>query len=108
MDAILQVLEKLLVKTNESKISWKTTVNESAYAAGLGNTSAVITKYRTSTLRDRYVFQILDEAGVELESVNSRQTENEEMFQDLYDKARRFARDTNTKLEALLAELDKV
>ena len=106
MDAILQVLEKLLARTNESKISWKTTVNENAYVAVLGNASVVIKK--DFAVNSDWTLQILDEAGVELESVSSRQSENEEMFQDLYEKARRFARGTETKLEALLAQLDGV
>ena len=114
MDAVFQVLEKLLARTNESKISWKTTVNESMYVAALGNTSVAITKNRTNPVTfgfpssDLYSFQIFDEAGIEIESVSSRQAKNTEMFQDLYEKARRFARGTETKLEALLAQLDEV
>lgn len=109
MDAVLQVLEKLRARTNEKKIPWKTTVDEDVYAAAFGNSSVVITKYSSLILNDRYGFQILDEAGIEIESVSSVQAGNyEEMFRDLFDKARRFARGTDTKLEELLAQLDEV
>jgi len=105
MDAILQVLEKLLARTNEGKIPWKTTVEEQSFAASFGATSVVIEKL----FLGGYHFRILDEAGDEIESVTSSHLEgNAVMFPDLYDKARRLARDTDNKLEELLAELDQV
>ena len=104
MDAILKVLEKLLARTNEGKISWKTTVDEYTYVAVVGNASVAIT--RLPLAFTEYKFPILDEAGIELESVSS--TQSGDMFQELYDQARRFARGTETKLEALLTELDQV
>jgi hypothetical protein len=106
MDAILQVLEKLLDRTNENKIPWKTTVNERSFTASFGATSVLIEKYPRS---NRYELTILDEAGGEIESVLAGDHERDyDMYQDLFDKARRYARDTDNKLEALLAELDQV
>jgi hypothetical protein len=106
MNAILQVLEKLLARTNEGRIPWKTTVDEKSFTASFGATSVVIEELIPF---GRYAFRILDEAGREIESANTSNLEsNTDMFQDLFYEARRLARDTDNKLEALLAELDQV
>lgn len=106
MAVITDVLTKLLELTKDNKIGWQTTSDEEAFAAIIGDLSAVI-------LQDHWgdpTLKILNKAGVDIEQLYANENTNVELRFDLgelYIMAKRVALGVDSQLDELLSELDK-
>ena len=105
MAEISDILTKLLERTDEDKVSWQPTADESTFTAVLGKSSVMIDQdYRLG-----FVLTILNAEGREIERVNSSEVyevELEPLLQELYYKAKRIALRVESELDELLKELE--
>lgn len=109
MAEITDVLTKLLERTNENKISWKTTVDEATFVAVIGNLSVAVSPYFDSFDEDIRL-QILNREGEEVDRFDATTIGSSSItshrLDDLYKKARRVALGVDAQLDELLQELN--
>ena len=111
MAEIADIVTKLWERTNEHKIPWEPTVNETAFLASIGDSSSVtITSYRRQIGGEHLRFQIMDERGRELgkyETYGGGDAETNEKLIDIYTEARRTALKIDSHFDDILQELEK-
>lgn len=105
MAEITDVLERLIQRTKENQVPWKTTPEPQTFVAVIGNVSVMI-------LRDRVgdtVLRVLDKAGETLETLDSGVSNDEDWLSELLDlhgRARRMALGVGSQLDELLKALE--
>ena len=104
------ILNKLLERTNQNKISWQTTADDKIFVAVLGNSSVSISEeFDIIVAGTVYVFRILNLQGREIERLSSDSTTSPTIMrqlQELHTKARRVALGVDSQLDKLLQELE--
>ena len=106
MADITEILDKLLERTTQGKVPWKSTAGEQTFVAVIGNLSVMI-------LRDaghQPALKILDKSGREIDVLDADRSEGRKWREDLWrlhEEARRVALDIGTQLDELLKELEK-
>lgn len=106
MAEIADILIKLLERTDQDKVVWKTTADESTFLAVLGTASVTIEESR---IINEVVLRILNQEGREIESLTTWPLMSEEQRQQLkglYREARRVALGVESQLDELLKELE--
>lgn len=111
MAEVTDILTKLLERTNQDKVSWQSTVDESTFLAVLGNTSVSIDEEYGDYGQLQYVFKILNQEGREIErlgsnTLNTSGESSHDELSELYIKARRVALGVDGQLDNLLQELE--
>lgn len=105
MATIDEVLTKLLERTDEGRVNWKTTADERTFLAAFGNASVTIRGYTDG----RPTLSILNNAGVEIETLDGDEPSGREWHQELnelYQKARRVALGVDSQLDDLMRALE--
>ena len=106
MAEISEILLKLLERTNQDKVVWKTTVDERAFITVVGENSVVVQQ------DDRLYgieMRILDQQGREIDRLQFEGTASapvQSQLRDLYHQARRLALGVDSQLDKLLQELE--
>lgn len=105
-----QIAKKLLERTDERRIPWKSTVNPNSFSAMVGNLSVMVSMRPTPIsalpISGVYKLAVLDEKGIELESLVDDSPVGNALLRSLHESARRSARGIDERLEELLANLD--
>lgn len=105
MATITDILTKLLERTNQEKVNWKTTANDQAFVAALGNTSVMIQGYSQGAP----TLKILNKAGSEIEVLDGDDPSGVDWRYELnllYRSARRVALGVDSQLDDLMRELE--
>ncbi len=106
MAQISEILLKLLERTNQDKVIWKSTVDERAYITVIGNNSVVIQQDHRPY---GFEMRILDEQGREIDRLQydgATSATEQSHLRDLYHQARRLALGVDSQLDSLLQELE--
>ncbi len=110
MAEIADIITKLLERTNEGKVSWKTSVDEKTFTAVIGSTSTLLSANDDALGNQQVRFRILDKQGREIERYDSLHQHDAEIgarLRELYTKAKRVALGVEDQLDELLRELEK-
>ena len=106
MAVITEILDKLLERTNQDKVIWKSTADERAYLAVIGKNSVVVQQ-------DHRLFgfemRILDQKGREIDQLifeGATGATVQSQLRDLYHQARRLALGVDSQLDSLLQEIE--
>ena len=106
MAEITAILDKLLERTNQDKVVWKSTADERTYVAVIGKNSVVVQK-------DHRLFgfemRILDQQGREIDQLQFEGAPGanvQSQLRDLYHQARRLALGVDNQLDKMLQELE--
>ena len=108
---IKEVVEKLLERTDQNKVVWESTVTENTFITVIGKLGVSISLPRSSSIRDCISFRVLDKTGEVLHEVNLDPFSDEVAYyrlRELHIKAKQMALGGESRLEELLAELEKV
>ncbi len=106
MAVITEILDKLLERTNQDKVIWKSTVDERAYITVIGKNSVVIQP------DDRLYgieMRVLDEQGREIDRLQFGGASSalvQTQLSDLFYKARNLALGVGSQLDKMLQELE--
>lgn len=104
MARISDILLKLLDRTEQEKIIWKSTVDERAFITVIGKNSVIIQQDQRPF---GFEMRVLDEQGREIDRLLFEQAESvQPPLRDLFDKARRMALGVDDQLDKLLHELE--
>ena len=106
MAQISEILLKLLERTNQDKVIWKSTVDERAYVTVIGKNSVIIQQDHRPF---GFEMRILDEQGRELDRLHYEHTHSSAaqfQLQELFYKARNLALGVDNQLDELLQELE--
>ena len=110
MAEIADIISKLLERTNEGKVSWKTSVDEKTFTAVVGSTSTLLSANDDALGNQRVRFRILDKQGREIERYDTFHQFDAKILHnltELYVKARRTALGVDSQLDELLKALDE-
>lgn len=110
MAKIADIITKLLERTNEGKVSWKTTADENTFIAVVGNISTEVVGYTTARARQEVLFRILSSEGREIERYTTRVGDGQDISDkliELYAKAKRTALGVDDALDDLLKALEE-
>ena len=106
MAQISEILLKLLERTNQDKVIWKSTVDERAYVTVIGKNSVVIQQ-------DHRIYgiemKVLDQQGREIDQLQFEGAASatvQSQLNDLYHQARRLALGVDGQLDKMLQELE--
>ena len=121
MDTMTQILEKLVERTQEGKINWRTTVDSDAFAAAVDTLGVVVSSRGQSLFEPQFNTQILNRDGktagvLETLHPNARRatgawvadTEQAQTMARLFRLARHSALDVDTTLKELAEQLDAI
>ena len=106
---VKDVIAKLLERTNQDRIRWKSTVTANTFVAVVGNLSLSISYPRSVNSRVR--LRILDQLAQPIDEFSTSPNGDPSMNQaleELHEKAKRAALGTDNHLEDLMRELEKV
>ena len=106
MAQISEILLKLLERTNQDKVIWKSTVDDRAFITVIGKNSVVI--QQDDRLYD-IEMRVLDQQGREIDRLQFEGAASatvQSQLRDLYHKARRLALGVDSQLDKLLQELE--
>lgn len=106
MAEISDILTRLLERTDQDKVIWKSTVDERAFIAAFGKNSVVIQQDQRPF---GFEMRILDHQGREIEQLQFEGAPSasiQSQLRDLYHKARRLALGVDSQLDSLLKELE--
>ena len=109
MAEIADIINKLLERTNEDKVAWKTTVDETTFTAVIGSTSTLVSARDDSLGNQQVQFRILDRQGREIERYDTLHKYDAEIgarLRELYTKAKRVALGVEDQLDELLKALE--
>ncbi len=109
MAEVTEIVNKLLERTEDGKVSWKTTADENTFAAVVGNMSTLVLGYRDPLRRQMVQLRILNNEGREIETWDTGRASEPEILEklvDLYAKARRSALGVDKQLDELLKALE--
>ena len=104
MAQISEILLKLLERTDQDKVIWKSTVDERAYITVIGENSVIIQEDHRPF---GFEMRVLDEQGREIDWLQFEQAASvQSPLRDLYHKARRLALGVDSQLDKMLQELE--
>ena len=109
MAEITDIISKLLERTNENKVSWKTTADEETFIAVVGNASTSMHAYQSKNGQEMQ-FRILNSEGIEIEIYDTYTRFNPDIADELaglYRGARRVALGVDSQLDELLKALEE-
>ena len=109
MAEIADIISKLLERSNEGKVSWKTSVDEKTFTAVVGSTSTLVSARDDALGNQQVQFRILDKQGREIErydTLHQYDTEIGASLRELYTKAKRVALEVDDQLDELLKALE--
>ena len=110
MAEIADIISKLLERTNEGKVSWRTSVDENTFTAVVGKTSTLVYGYGDPRSRQEVQLRILNSEGREIERYDTK-TEFDQLIEldlvELFTKARRVALGVDSQLDELLKALSE-
>ena len=104
MAEIADIISKLLERTNEGKVSWKTSVDEKTFTAVVGNTSTLVSARDDAIGNQQVQFRILDSQGREIERYDTLHQYDAEIgasLREVYTKAKRVALGVAAFVESL-------
>ena len=103
-----EIAVKLMERTGETRIPWKSTVNPNSFSAVIGNLSVMISSQATRTNRTVIKLAIFDEKGAELEFLQHREgfSDGKELLVRLFQAAKRSAQGVDERLDELLTTLE--
>ena len=106
---ITDKLAKLVERTRQNRVRWKTTADDDAFGAVVGNVSVIISSVQVDQYAYAPMLKIVNKDGIDIEELSgeSRVEPFQEVMWDLYRMARRVALGVDSQLDELLAELDK-
>lgn len=111
MADVNEVIDKLLERTNQNKIGWKATVTENTFIAVIGNLGVSIWLPRPASVDAIVQFRVLDKTGQVVQELNADPIGNGATYyklREIHQKAGRTALTDESRLDELLAELEKV
>jgi hypothetical protein len=111
MVAIEKVVKKLIERTEQDRILWQSTVTANTFIAVVGKWSLTVSLPRSATGNSRARLRISDWEGQPIEEFSAPTAVNSSLAQLLYElhqTAKRSALGSDTQLEDLMAELDRV
>ncbi len=104
-----EIAFKLMERTSESRIPWKSNVNPNFFSAVVGNLSVMISSEATGVAnRTSIKLAIFDEKSTELESLQygGGSRDENEFLVPLFQAAKRSAQGVDKRLDELLATLE--
>ena len=107
MAKISDIIVKLIERTIQGKVRWKTSAGKDTFVAVIGNSSVMVSKEVVTGVE----MQILDKSGQEIYqiggSLSGRESlVNRENLEELHEMARRAALGVDAQLDELMATLD--
>lgn len=108
MADITEVFQKLVQRTNEGKVLWKSASDSRTFVAVVGNNSAMISH---DDFLESKILTIFNSDGVVIETLDGGFPSDIELtagLKDLYEQARHIALGVDETLAELLEELEKV
>ena len=119
MDRMTQVLEKLINRTQEGKIKWRTTVDPDAFLATLDTSGVIISSIGQPFVETRYRVEIQNQDGVTvifkeapslLAAIVSQEDDQKlaQLLGKLFMQARQSALKVDSTLEELANHLDAI
>ncbi len=111
MADISEVVDKLLERTNQNKIGWRTTVTENTFIAVVGSLGVSIRLPHPAAVDAIVQFRVLDKTGQVVQELNADPIGNGAIYYKLREvhlKAKQTALADESRLDELLAELEKV
>ena len=105
MAEITDVLERLVERTKENKISWKSTPDPQSFVAVIGNNSVMILEDNVGDI----VLRVLNEAGEIIETLDTGIDSGDKLqggMEELHVRARRMALGVDSQLDDLLKALE--
>ena len=117
MAEISQILERLVTRSEDRDLNWRTTAKPDYYLTTLGEVSVVVGMINRGIDATQYELEILDRRGRSVETLTTgsvfysegnlipRQASN---LKRLFESARRSALDVDTTLDELARQLDAI
>ena len=102
------VVDKLVERTAQNRVPWKSSASKGTFVAAFGNLSVLISA-RTSGLNSEIKLSVLDEVGDEIDYAESDGFSSDRQstqIQGLYILAKRKALGSDRRLGELIARLD--
>ncbi len=108
MAGMNEIAVKLMERTRERRIPWKTSVNPNFFSAVIGNLSVMISSQADTANRTLIKLAIFDEKGTELEFLQYRGgfDDENELLVRLFQAAKRSAQGVDERLNELLTTLE--
>ena len=108
MAGMNEIAVKLMERTGEGRIPWKSTVNPNSLSAVIGNLSVMISSQAAGANRTSIKLAIFDEKGTELEFLQHREgfLDGNEFLVPLFQAAKRSAQGVDRRLDELLTTLE--
>ena len=105
---MLEVVNKLVERTQQVRVPWKTAASRTSFLAVFGNLSVLISGHTTG-MRNEIKLSVLDENGDEIERAESGGFSSDHQsvqLELLYQLAKRRVLGTDQRLEELMTRLD--
>ncbi len=109
MTEITDVIGKLLERTEEGKVSWRTTADENTFLAVVSSTSILVSAHGYISGNQQFRFRILNQRATEIanyETPTHLDADIRSQLSELYSKARHQALGVDSQLDELLKELE--
>ena len=105
MVVMTDVIEKLVERTDQGRVPWKTSVGESQFSARLGNLLVLI----SSRHADHVKLSVVNEKGTEIDSAEHVEFPGGQhpVLRELFTSAKRTALGTDQTLKELIELLDE-
>lgn len=105
-----QLIKRLIEKTNAKEITWTTTSKPMQFALSLSSNQLLIERMPPTISSTRYKFSILDNNGMDIESIVKTGTVSSQdpdfiAFRNLFEAARRNANAIDDTIDNILDEL---
>ena len=104
-----EIAAKLMERTSETRIPWKSNVNPNSFSAVIGNLSVMISSQATGVTNQTSIkLAIFDEKGTELEFLQygGGLLDENGVLAPLFQAAKRSAQGVDKRLDELLATLE--
>ena len=106
---LANLVAALLEKSRASKIPWKATAQENSYLCVFGGFGVSIRQTRIATSTIWYFLSIVNEDGVEIETLSARSNSTDFVdLDEMFTLARRSANKVEEGLDRLLRELRNI
>lgn len=108
---ISTLVDKLISLSRDGKLAWEETVDENTFLTAVSGFGVDISKAGVSPFSD-YRLRVSDQVGKTLEDVRVKRSgadsEDWEKIDELFEIARRNARDVDAALTTLISSLEKI
>ena len=111
MADIIEIVDKLVERTDQNKINWRPTVTANTFIAAIGNLGVSISLPRQTIADSLVQFRVFNESGQTIQELSADHINNPHAHGKLmriHSKAQQIASGNDPRLDELLAELDRV